>query len=268
MTSPTPSPRWAAGDKAMVEIVDVATDVASIRGNSERDTCWIGPHRLRPLPSATAEDEAPTVEEVRRALTTYYGTDWQGSNLIPMTAALREFVNGRNAIRSQGAETTRKEAWEPKVGETVRRKHDGATGVVARFTGETLWVAMGDGTRAGGTPSAFEPLTPSPAPAIEAARERVCQAALTHRKTLSAGLHVDGLTASESKELLEAVDALAALLPPPPTPDQVRELVEAARPLLALKLVHGKPGEHDFFWVTPQEMDRLRSALATMDALT
>ena len=207
--------------------------------------------------------------------------------------SLMERTRAAAAIRSrraaQGAETTRMEAWVPKVGERVRitaqkRMHANREGrITEHLPGDHCpWVVEFEDDSGGWARFDADELevvepTPSPAPAIEtkdaapaieAARERVCQAALAHRKTRWAGLKVDDLTASESKELLEAVDALAALLPPPPTPDQVRELVEAARPLLALKLVHGKPGEHDFFWVTPQEMDRLRSALAAMEART
>ena len=210
MTSSTPAPRWAAGDKAMVEIVDVATDVASIRGNSERDTCWIGLHRLRPLPSATAEDEAPTVEEVRRALTTYYGTDWQGSNLIPMTAALREFVNGRNAIRSR------------------RAAQDGAQGAETKDS----------------------------APAIKAAREAVC-AEFLKLLTPDGNLKLAVQPYSNAYPAVAALVALRALLTPQPPPDPV---AEARAAFAALdEALPSAPGPL---------MDRLRSAIAAMEART
>ena len=216
MTSPTPAPRWAAGDKAMVEIAETSDSGRTVRlrdhGLPENRPPLISVRTLLPLPSATAEDEAVLVE----AALQWLGREGEiiagpatpeWSRLACATAAIRS-----RRARAQGAETTSKDA----------------------------------------------------APAIEAAREAVVQAAmkqLDEHDRAHGGWTTSWSAMADATE--DAARTLRALLTPPPPPDPVAELVKIAGSVID-QLDKWETMDATLF----ATVTRLRSALAAMEART
>ena len=184
-----------------------------------------------------------------------------------------------DVIRTKYGETTRKEAWVPKVGDRVRINegpYEGIEATIVKLHGDSALLDMGDVetdshygkhrwmfSRVRLRVSLVLPCAPdpTPSPALAAAREAVVQAAmkqLDEHDRAHGGWTTSWSAMADATE--DAARTLRALLTPPPPPPPPDPVAEARAAFAALdEALPSAPGPL---------MDRLRSALAAMEART
>lgn len=224
MTSPSPAPRWAAGDKAMVEVTGTSPDGLQVwlRGQG-----WsVYAKALHPLPPATAEDEAvlqALLDHVDRETCVHENTHRGGGIWTICDDCGRKWADDRGGFKpySDPPAVANARAHLAAIRSRRARAQEGAQLKTewASETGPSASPQEGESMRKYSLrvpqDSAWRP-APSP---IDAAREAVCAAA----QTRAAILRVNGADSMSDGLLLEAVDAYEALLTPPEPPDPQRE---------------------------------------------